>query len=388
MNSFDFRIRTITLGVNLHNILDLNPIYDAISFLKEAKKSLEQKGYEVQTIRLALPHLHQLINGELDQQIIQNLKPIDDLCSDKGIMLAIGDPFEPNTYNVNYVANALALIENTQSISFHTVIASEKYGMHDNSLNLAAEICHALGSIGEGGEANFRYTASANCPPSIPYFPTSYHSGPSSFGLALESGNLFQKALENSNWENGKERIKETLDEAYSPLCIIANSLVDSSGYVFNGLDVSTAPGLDSSIGQAIESFTRSPFGSASTLAACAMITGALKSMTLKTCGYSGIMLPVIEDKVLAQRASEGRFSIRELLLFSTVCGTGLDVVPIPGDTPVDTLIAVYRDMAALSLKYGNKALSARLFPIPGKNAGEWVKFENPYLTDCRVMSI
>ena len=50
-------------------------------------------------------------------------------------------------------------------------------------------------------------------------------------------------------------------------------------------------------------------------------------------CGYCGLMLPVLEDPVLAQRAGEGRYSVRDLLLYSSVCGTGLDVVPVPGDT-------------------------------------------------------
>jgi uncharacterized protein (UPF0210 family) len=44
-------------------------------------------------------------------------------------------------------------------------------------------------------------------------------------------------------------------------------------------------------------------------------------------------MLPVIEDKVLAKKAIEQKFTLQELLLFSSVSGTGLDVVPLPGST-------------------------------------------------------
>src|SRR5437899_12428326 len=70
------------------------------------------------------------------------------------------------------------------------------------------------------------------------------------------------------------------------------------------------------------------PFGAPSTLAGCAAITDVLKGLRIKMCGYSGLMLPVLEDPVLARRASEGRFSVRDLLLYSSVCGTGPDVVP------------------------------------------------------------
>jgi uncharacterized protein (UPF0210 family) len=38
-------------------------------------------------------------------------------------------------------------------------------------------------------------------------------------------------------------------------------------------------------------------------------------------------MLPVMEDPVLASRAAEGCYTLRDLLLFSTVCGVGIDTV-------------------------------------------------------------
>ena len=162
----------------------------------------------------------------------------------------------------------------------------------------------------------------------------------------------------------------------------------ESSGWKYDGIDTSPAPGPDASIGAAIETLTKQPFGGASTLRACALITDVLKNLKLKTCGYSGLMLPVIEDKILAQRATENRFSVQELLLFSSVSGTGLDVVPIPGNTSLQTLERVYGDVAALSLKYTDKALSARLFLIPHKVAGDRVEFDNPFLTAATVMKI
>jgi uncharacterized protein (UPF0210 family) len=98
-------------------------------------------------------------------------------------------------------------------------------------------------------------------------------------------------------------------------------------------------------------------------------------------------MLPVLEDPVLAQRAAEGRYSVRELLLYSSVCGTGLDVVPLAGDTPANKLTALIADVAALSTKL-HKPLSARLFLIPQKKAGERAEFNNPFLTDSVIMRL
>ena len=188
--------------------------------------------------------------------------------------------------------------------------------------------------------------------------------------------------------EEARYYLKHQLEEYYEPLEAIGRSLADAGPFRYNGIDVSTAPGLDASIGEAIEAHSGQPFGSASTLHTCAMITDVLKNLNLKLCGFSGLMLPVIEDKVLAGRADEGRFTVQELLLYSAVSGTGLDVVPLPGDTKPAVVEGLLSDVAALSLKYTAKPLSARLFLLPGKKAGDRVTFENPYLTDVRVMSL
>jgi len=55
---------------------------------------------------------------------------------------------------------------------------------------------------------------------------------------------------------------------------------------------------------------------------AAATITAAVKDVKVKQTGYSGLMLPILEDSRLAQRWSEGHISIDALLSYSAVCGT------------------------------------------------------------------
>jgi len=178
------------------------------------------------------------------------------------------------------------------------------------------------------------------------------------------------------------------LERNFQPIEKLAVKLSSATKWKYDGIDVSPAPGLDASIGRAIETYTKQPFGSPSTLGACALITDVLKGLNIKKCGYSGLMLPVIEDKVLAQRAAEERYTVQELLLYSSVSGTGLDVVPIPGNTSKTAIEGILTDVAALSLKYTAKALSVRLFPIPNKKAGDKVEFDNPFLTGTLVMKV
>lgn len=89
----------------------------------------------------------------------------------------------------------------------------------------------------------------------------------------------------------------------------------------------------------------------------------------------------------MARRAAEGRYGVQEPLLYSNVCGTGLDVVPLPGDTSVEDLAGLIGDVATL-LARQEKPLLARLFPIPGRKAAGPVTFDNPFLTDSVVMSV
>ena len=67
-------------------------------------------------------------------------------------------------------------------------------------------------------------------------------------------------------------------------------------------------------------------------------------------------MLPVLEDSVLADRSQNNHFTIKDLLLYSSVCGTGLDTVPLPGDIRAEDLVPLLMDISALSLRL-NKPL-------------------------------
>jgi uncharacterized protein (UPF0210 family) len=98
-------------------------------------------------------------------------------------------------------------------------------------------------------------------------------------------------------------------------------------------------------------------------------------------------MLPVLEDAVLAARASAGLVSVSELLLYSAVCGTGLDTVPVPGDAAPEQLAAVVLDVSALALAL-RKPLSCRLFPVPGKSAGDLTEYDSPYLCNGAVLPL
>lgn len=383
-----FRIRTITAGVNLKSTSDVSAVNSAITFLQAAKKKFEDAGYEIQTLRIATQPLPQYLLGKSRQEALANLKQLDAVVSGKDVLLSIGPVITDDRYDPEFASWASALVRDTRNINFSVSVASPERGVHGQTARTAAEAIVAISKSSPGGEGNFRFTAAANCLAGTPFFPVAYHQGPAAFSIGVESAGLLQEAFEKSrDIDDAKAKLRALLESELAPVEQIATQLSRAERLDYLGIDASPAPSKDRSIGAAIEALTHAPFGSASTLAACAAITDVLKSLKIKTCGYSGLMLPVLEDPVLATRAAEGRYTVRELLLYSSVCGTGLDVVPLGGDTTATELAALIRDVAALSTKL-HKPLSARLFLIPGKKAGDRAEFSNPFLTSSVVMKL
>jgi len=381
------RIRTITAGISLSSVHDVARIRATLQTLKRIKAAFEASGHIVQSVRLATQPLAEYLPDWQSDSSIAALVKLDALAVENGVGLALGPVINRDESVAAMAEWARKLIGATARTNFSVAVASAGTGIHRKAILTAAEVMAALSRGSISGQDNFRFVASACIPADTPFFPAAWHSGEDSFGIGLETPNLLSKVFSDSaDIADASTRLKASLDAALLPIESKARELADVHRLRYAGIDASPAPGLDASIGKAIEALTGKPFGSASTLAACAAITSGLKTLKVKTCGYSGLMLPVVEDKVLAERASEGRYGLSELLLYSSVCGTGLDVVPLPGDLPVDAIARILGDVAALSVRY-SKPLSARLLLVPGRRAGERVEFNHPMLTDSKIFS-
>jgi uncharacterized protein (UPF0210 family) len=383
-----FRVRTITAGVGLKSARELDRIEAAITLLQRGKKAFEAEGYEVETVRIATPPLVAELSGPARDAALTDLQALDRLAQARDVLVAIGPILLVDRPDPTLATWAAELARTTTKLSFSVTVAAPGSGVQPHAIKVAAEVIVAISRSTPGGLGNFRFAAAANVPPGTPFFPVAHHAGPDSLAVGLETASLVEAVLGSArDAQDATARLRTRLDEALAPVERTAEAFARREGRTYLGIDPSPAPAKDRSIGAAIEALTHRPFGSASTLNACAAITGALKSLRVRTCGYAGLMLPVLEDPVLAQRATEGRYGIHELLLYSSVCGTGLDVVPLPGDTPTETIANVILDVAALAARL-QKPLSARLFPVPGKKAGELARFDDPLLADCGVMGI
>ena len=122
-------------------------------------------------------------------------------------------------------------------------------------------------------------------------------------------------------------------------------------------------------------------------LAAAAILTEAVDRADFPHTGFSGFMQPILEDSVLARRAAQGTLTVKDVLLYSAVCGTGLDTIPLPGDTTAEQITPLLLDLCALALRL-DKPLTARLMPVPNKKAGDETNFDFAFFAPSRVMSL
>jgi uncharacterized protein (UPF0210 family) len=387
VNPANPKIRAVTAFVNLDWRDYQRQIADTLKMLHRAQTIFESRGYQVQTIRIATQPFPEYIRGMNTEQAVAFFKLLDALAEQQKFAMSIG-PAMLNANDPPSQADLLAeILANTKNLNGSLVVAGED-GVRWGAVGAAARVMKKLESSTEHSQGNFRFAAIANVPPLVPFFPAAYHTGfGHQFAIAIESAPVVAAALKDvPDLASARQRIIDALAAVAFDIEHHAGRLDSETGWTYMGIDLSPAPSpaKDASIGAAIEELTKQPFGVSGTLTAAATITAAIKDVKVKQTGYNGLMLPVLEDARLAERWSQGRVSVDALLAYSAVCGTGLDTIPLPGDTTAEQLSLTISDMASLSVKW-HKPLSARLMPITGKGWGETTDFDNPFLVNVTL---
>jgi uncharacterized protein len=382
------KVRAITAFVRLDRAHYQEQIQETLKFLRQAKAAFEKSGYEVMTIRITTQTFPEYTRGMTDEQVLGFFRDYDALAVKEGFDAAIGPAMMSDADDPHEAELLAKIIANSKTLEGSVFIAGED-GIHWKSIHAAAGVIKYLEANTPHSQGNFSFTASSLVPSGTPFYPASYFTGEGKqFAVGLQSANVVSEVFASTQSPNqAEERLKNTLGMYAAQIEKTANEISSASGWKYGGLDLSPAPLMDVSIGRAIENFLGAPVGSSGTLTAAAIITRALKAIPVKQAGYSGLMLPVQEDTVLAQRWNEGRLSIDSLLSYSAVCGTGLDTIPLPGDVSPEQLERILGDVASLSVKW-HKPLSARLQPVTGKKPGELTEFNDPFLVNAKIQPL
>ena len=379
------KIRSITYFCNPKYPLNEKVLQKAGQFLAEAKSAYEAAGYEVQTVRLGTIPFPELLGDESISKLPELTIQIDHIAQGLKIgYVSLGPalPESPHSYEV--IPEAISV---SKIIFFGGTMADRRRGINLSAIRACADVIVKCASIEPNGFANLQFAALANVEAGTPFLPAAYHDKKRpAFAIATESADLAVEAFTGAmTLKESRKTLIAQIEKHGKKLAKVAKSL----DCKFGGIDFSFAPfpTETQSLGTAFERLGISKIGLHGSLAAAAILTESIDRADFPHTGFSGLMMPVLEDATLAKRAAEGTLTIKAVLLYSAVCGTGLDTIPLPGDTTSGQLVPLLLDLCALALRL-DKPLTARLMPIPKKKAGEETNFDFAFFAPSRVMAL
>jgi uncharacterized protein len=381
-------LRCITAFVRLDRASYQLQIAEAVKFLKIAQTTFASRGFTVQTLRIATQPFPEYTQGLSRDAALQFFKDLDGLAQMQNIVVSIGPAYLGGNDGDAQASLLADILKNSKSL-YGSVYVTTNAGVNWPAVRAAAAVMKKLADGTLHSEGNFHFTALASVPQATPFFPAAYLTGLGhQFAIGLESAGEAASAVRDvPDLPTAKRRLIDLFFQQASDVENLALRIDGERGWTYLGLDLSPAPSKDASIVTAIENISHQPFGSSGTLSAVAVITSAIKEIGLRKTGFSGVMLPVLEDSELAERWNAGLVSLDALLSYSAVCGTGLDTIPLPGNVTVEQLTRIIGDVATLSVKW-NKPLTARLLPVTGKTAGQQTEFSDSRLLNAVIQPI
>jgi uncharacterized protein (UPF0210 family) len=383
------KVRAITAFVRLERASYASQLAAALAVLHDARSQFQRQGYQVESLRIVTQPLAELIQGLSDDEALAFLKALDDRAARDEFMPNVGPAMLRDADDPRAVALLSRVLSTLPNIQASTIIAADD-GIHWKVIAQTAHLLHEVSEHSPHSQGTFNFTATAMLKPYGPFYPGAWHDGAGrQLAIGFEGASVVQQVFARTHGDfaaavaelTGQLTVHAKVAEA------VGSRVATAHGWTFAGVDPTPAPLGDVSIGAAIESYTGTKFGSSGTLTAALAITTAVKAVPVRQVGYAGLMVPVMEDKVLARRWAEDGYAIDALLAYSAVCGTGLDTVPLPGEVSEAQLQRIYGDVAALAWKW-HKPLSARLQPVHGKRAGEQTDFNSPALFNTTVHAL
>jgi len=366
-----------------------NNLEMAFSLMKSAK-AIEEAGYSIRTKRVSL------IDNTFKQSMIGRIAEELGDNSIWGFSVGLDDPNDKSQIKM-----ARSILEGTEN-GFVNFNMRNDDGFDSNTVNNIVDLIEG-NSKRDSGINNFRLGISFGLDKPTPFFPYSKHDS-EGFAIGLEYVDLIMHLInENSRKSLSEVRgaIFQSLKEEFEKICKIGKNIEKNSGVQFFGADLSLAPYPypleDQSVVEIIETLGNIAksrgdldfrFGMSGTLFLHTFITQIIKEISASpeiiTTGFNGIMYSVLEDSRLSNRFSRNDVSTNLLLLTSTTCGCGIDMVPMTERGSSKAIAGMVWDIYALS-RVLDKPLGLRVLPIPNSRAGDVTDFKHLFFSNTRL---
>lgn len=293
-------------------------------------------------------------------------------------------------------ASASRLLRENPGLFLHYML--EDRGTEESLRGVAAAVLD-ISRISNNGFDNFRVGAGANIVANTPFFPFSWHDGEPAFSLAVESLAPLLRLLKESGPVDAGDEPPANLVSGLANICGAANKVglrleerLDGF-FRYRGIDISLAPYPDRehSIALLMERLGLFRFGgmgtSGCTLFLTNLLRAAIRESGCRVTGFNGVMFSPLEDSGIARSFLTEDLRVEHFMLWSTLCGCGVDMIPLGGTTTRESLAALYRDILSLSRRHA-KPLGVRVLPIPGRRPNEITHFNHDFLVNCRILDI
>lgn len=199
-------------------------------------------------------------------------------------------------------------------------------------------------------------------------------SGPGVMAAALE------QLPETANMMEVAEEIKKTAFKITRAGELMSREAARRLGVEKGIVDLSLAPtpAIGDSVARILEIIGVGTCGGPGTTAALALLNDCVKKggvmATSSVGGLSGAFIPVSEDAGMIEAVEAGALSLEKLEAMTCVCSVGLDMIAIPGDTPVEAIAGIIADEMAIGV-INNKTTAVRVIPAIGKGVGDTVEY-------------
>ena len=400
-------LRTVTVGISLADCVSdnittfKNKIYDKITTCAEAlvptcNRIGRRYGIQVANKRIAVSPIAVVGAPFSADELVEVAIKLDEAASQLGIDFIGG--FSA-LVEKGMAKGDRALIEaipqaltQTQRVCSSVNVASTHAGINMDAVNLMGRAVKSAAELTakQDGLAAAKLVVFANIPQDIPFMAGAYLgigepdtvvsvgvSGPGVVKNALLRAIDAERGIDLSRVS---EIIKQTAARLTRAGELVGREVADILGIPFGVVDLSLAPtpNVNDSVGEIFQSVGLPAIGSPGSTAFLAMLNDAVKKggafASSHVGGLSGAFIPVCEDLNIAAAVADGELVLEKLEAMTSVCSVGLDMVALPGDTSVDMIAAIIADEMAIGV-INKKTTAARLIPVPGKAAGDTVRF-------------
>jgi uncharacterized protein (UPF0210 family) len=398
-----FDIRTVTLGISLRDCVDRNlkvskqKVYDKIikygrNHVRFAQEVEKRYGISIANKRVAITPLSIPFDSFKKDEFVELAVTLDKAAAEIGVDYLAGysalvqKGFTNGEIEfINSIPSALA---ETKRVCSSVNVASTKAGINMDAVNMMAKVIKdtAENTKDEESIGCAKLVVFANVPEDNPFVAGAFHGvtepevvinvGISGPGVVLdavkEAGQVDLHAL--------SEAIKKTVFKITRAGELIGRQVAEKHGIPFGIVDISLAPtpAEGDSIADILKAMGVEDVGAPGTTAALAMLNDSVKKAGLMASsavgGLSGAFIPVSEDAGMIRAVENGHLCLEKLEAMTSVCSVGLDMIAVPGNTPVESIAGLIADECGIGV-INNKTTAVRVIPAYGKNVGDFVDY-------------